>query len=144
MNEVLTKQSIDLSTPANKKFQTTVSLPAKTLKKIKALQELDKSNLSRNIIIENAIDFYFAYTTGEINQDYICSVYGKKVEGIIGNNTDRLSRLLFKETVEINLLTRLVASHFEIDKNTYDKMRLTAVNDSKSTKGIISIYDAQS
>ncbi|MCH5300766.1 MAG: hypothetical protein J1E56_05540 [Ruminococcus sp.] len=125
------------------KRQTSVSFSKETLDKLDSLQALNKS-ASRNKIIENAINFYFAYKTGEINQDYICSVYGKKVEGIIGNNTDRLSRLLFKETVEINLLTRLVASHFEIDKNTYDKMRLTAVNDSKSTKGIISIYDAQS
>lgn len=126
----------------NKK-QTSVSFSKETRDKLDSLQAIDKS-ASRNKIIEDAIRFYYGYITCEINQDYLCSVYGKKVEGIMGNNTDRLSRLLFKEAVEINLLTKLVASHFDIDKNTYDKMRLSAVNDTKSTKGIISIYDAQS
>lgn len=143
MNEILKKKSINSVTSPSKKYQTTVSLPVKTLNKIKSIQGLEVNSISRNKIIEDAVDFYYAYMTSEINQDYLCSVYGKKVEGIVGNNTDRISRLLFKEAVEINMLTRLVASHFDIDKATYDKMRLSAVEDAKATKGIISIYDAQ-
>lgn len=144
MNEVLKKGSITKNTPEAKKFQTTVSLPTATYRKIKSLQALDtQSEISRNQIIEQAIDFYYGYKTSELNQDYLCSVIGQKIEGMLNNVTDRTARLQFKEAVEMNLLTRLIASQFDIDKITYDKMRKTAVDDVKSTKGIINIYDAQ-
>lgn len=127
------------------KIQVTVQLPDSTLNKLEALQSLDAQlSLSRNQIIENAIDFYFGYKTSELNQDYLCSIIGQKINGMINSATDRTARLQFKEAVEINLLTRLIASNFEIDKMTYDKMRKTAVDDVKATKGIINIYDAQS
>ncbi|MDD6988228.1 hypothetical protein [Ruminococcus sp.] len=144
MNEVLKKDSITKNTPKTKKFQTTVSLPTATYSKIKSLQALNtQSEISRNQIIEQAIDFYFGYKTSELNQDYLCSVIGQKIEGMLNNVTDRTARLQFKEAVEMNLLTRLIASQFDIDKMTYEKMRKTAVDDVKSTKGIINIYDAQ-
>ncbi len=144
MNEVLKKGSITKSTPSTKKFQVTVSLPTLTLNKIKALQSIDKqSQLSRNQVIEAAVDFYFGYMTSELNQGYLCSIVGQKMEGMINSLSDRTARLQFKEAVELNLLTRLIASHFDISKSEYESMRKTAVDDVRATKGIISIYDAQ-
>ena len=125
------------------KTQISVLLPDSALKKLESLQSLENASLSRNQIIEQAIDFYFGYKTSELNQDYLCSVIGQKIEGMLTNVTDRTARLQFKEAVEMNLLTRLIASQFDIDKMTYEKMRKTAVDDVKSTKGIINIYDAQ-
>ncbi|MGN0509351.1 MAG: hypothetical protein ACI4GX_08945 [Ruminococcus sp.] len=125
------------------KTQISVLLPDSALKKLESLQSLENVSLSRNQIIEQAIDFYFGYKTSELNQDYLCSVIGQKIEGMLNNVTDRTARLQFKEAVEMNLLTRLIASQFDIDKMTYEKMRKTAVDDVKSTKGIINIYDAQ-
>lgn len=126
------------------KIQISAQLPDSTLNKLEALQALEANNkLSRNQIIEQAIDFYFGYQTSELNQDYLCSIIGQKINGMINSATDRIARLQFKESVEMNLLTRLIASNFEIDKMTYDKMRKTAVDDVKATKGIINIYDAQ-
>lgn len=125
------------------KIQISVLLPDFTLKKLESLQSLENASLSRNQIIEQAIDFYYGYKTSELNQDYLCSVIGQKIEGMLNNITDRTARLQFKEAVEMNLLTRLIASQFDIDKMTYEKMRKTAVDDVKSTKGIINIYDAQ-
>lgn len=128
---------------AMSKTQISVLLPDSTLKKLESLQSLENASLSRNQIIEQAIDFYYGYKTSELNQDYLCSVIGQKIEGMLNNVTDRTARLIFKEAVEMNLLTRLIASQFDIDKMTYEKMRKTAVDDVKSTKGIINIYDAQ-
>lgn len=125
------------------KTQISVLLPDSTLKKLESLQSLENASLSRNQIIEQAIDFYYGYKTSELNQDYLCSVIGQKIEGMLNNVTDRTARMQFKEAVEMNLLTRLIASQFDIDKMTYEKMRKTAVDDVKSTKGIINIYDAQ-
>ncbi len=144
MNEVLKKNSITKSTLPSKKYQVTVSLPTLTLNKIKSLQAIETQNtLSRNQIIEAAVDFYYGYMTSELNQDYLCSIIGQKIDGMINSLSDRVAHLQFKEAVEINLLTRLIAMHFDISKNEYEKMRHTAVNDVKATKGIINIYDAQ-
>ncbi|MGN0453667.1 MAG: hypothetical protein ACI4G1_00645 [Ruminococcus sp.] len=127
-----------------KKIKISLSLQEDTLKKIKSIQDLDGSATSRNAVLEKAVDFYFAYRTSELNQDYLCTIFAQKMEGLIGNSTDRLARLAFKEAVEINLMSRCIASHFDIDKDTYDRMRLKAVSDAKETKGIISIYEANS
>ncbi len=126
-----------------KKIQISVLLPDSAIDKLESLQKLEKTSLSRNQLIEQAIDFYYGYKTSELNQGYLCSVVGQKIEGALSRVTDRTARLQFKEAVEINLLTRLIASQFDIDKMTYEKMRKTAVDDVKSTKGIINIYEAQ-
>ena len=62
---------------------------------------------------------------------------------MINNASNRSSKLQFKEAVEINVLTRIVASMMELDKDSYDKMRRKAVEDVKASKGIISAYEAQ-
>ena len=128
---------------SNKKQQISVLLPQDTINKLSAMQKIDENISSRNIAIEKAVDFYYAYLNSEISQSFLCSVYGQKVEGVINNNTDRLSRLLFKTAVETNILTRLIATNFDIDKDTYDRLRRRAVEDAKATKGIISVYEAQ-
>lgn len=126
------------------KTQICLQLPTECIKKIDSIKELnDSSNISRNQIIEKAVDFYFGYITSEINQNYLLSVIGQKIEGVLNKNTDRTARLQFKEAVEINMLTRILASTLDIDKATYDKMRKVAVEDVKATKGIINIYEAQ-
>lgn len=125
------------------KQQISVQLPLSTINKIESLKKLDDSKTSRNKIIESAVDFYFGYKTSEIAQDYLCSIVGQKIEGMINNASNRTSKLQFKEAVEINVLTRIVASMMELDKDSYDKMRRKAVEDVKASKGIISAYEAQ-
>ena len=121
------------------KQQISVQLPLSTINKIESLKKLDDGNK----IIESAVDFYFGYKTSEITQDYLCSIVGQKIEGMINNASNRTSKLQFKEAVEINVLTRIVASMMELDKDSYDKMRRKAVEDVKASKGIISAYEAQ-
>ena len=127
----------------DKKEQIAVRLPQSTLKKIASLQKLDNSLTSRNVCIEKAINFYFSYITSETSQDYLLSVVGQKVEGLINKSTNRIAKLDFKEAVEINVLTRILASQLEIDKMSYDKLRKKAVDDVKATQGIINVYDAK-
>mgnify|MGYP001032974628 CR=1 FL=1 len=120
------------------KQQISVQLPLSTINKIESLKKLDDGKTSRNKIIESAVD-----KTSEITQDYLCSIVGQKIEGMINNASNRTSKLQFKEAVEINVLTRIVASMMELDKDSYDKMRRKAVEDVKASKGIISAYEAQ-
>ncbi|MGN1138045.1 MAG: hypothetical protein ACI4RM_01255 [Ruminococcus sp.] len=124
-----------------KKSKKAFLLPEKSIKKIESIYVL-KGNVSRNQIVEQAIDFYHSYLTAELSQDYLCSTVGQKVEGSINQSADRIGRLLFKMAVETNILARVQASTQGIDRTTYDKLRKAAVDDAKATKGIISLYDA--
>lgn len=124
-----------------KKTKKAFLLPEKSIKKIESIYVL-KGNVSRNQIVEQAIDFYHSYLTAELSQDYLCSTIGQKVEGSINQSADRIGRLLFKMAVETNIMARVQASTQGIDRTTYDKLRKAAVDDAKATKGIISLYDA--
>lgn len=127
-------------TMANKKSQKGFQLPEKTINKIESIHSL-KGDISRNKIVEQAIDFYYGYLTSELSQDYLCSTVGQKVEGSINQSSDRMGRLLFKIAVETNTLTRVLAAIHSVDRDTYNHFRKAAVEDAKATKGIINISE---
>jgi len=97
---------------------------------------------SRNEVIEKAIDFYFAYTTSQISQDYLCGVFGAKMEGLVGNLATRISKSNFRNAVESDMTNRMLATVFEIDRNKYEKLRIKAIQDVKRTNGSIDILEA--
>lgn len=76
----------------------------------------------RSEAIEAALKFYFAYLSNQMNTDYLCGIYGRQVEAIVQRATDRISSQLFKQAVETNMLTRIVAFEYELSKDEYDKM----------------------
>ena len=47
----------------------------------------------------------------------------------------------FKQAVETNMLTRIVAFEYELSKDEYDKMRSKAVAAVKRSTGRISLFD---
>ena len=52
-----------------------------------------------------------------------------------------ISSQLFKQAVETNMLTRIVAFEYELSKDEYDKMRSKAVAAVKRSTGRISLFD---
>ena len=95
----------------------------------------------RSEAIEAALKFYFAYLSNQMNTDYLCGIYGRQVEAIEHRATDRISSQLFKQAVETNMLTRIVAFEYELSKDEYDKMRSKAVAAVKRSTGRISLFD---
>lgn len=87
------------------------------------------------------IQFYFSYLSGQLNMDYVCGIYGRQVEALVQRATDRISSQLFKQAVETNMLTRIVAFEYELSKDEYDKMRSKAVAAVKRSTGRISLFD---
>ena len=124
-----------------KKERLGICLNRDKINKLEAIQKMENAP-SRNAVIEEAVDFYYAFKNSELTQDYLCSVFGQKMEGLVGNSTRRINSNLFKLAVETNVLSRLLASQLDIGKEQYDSMRRRAVEDAKSTKGVISAYDA--
>lgn len=120
------------------KTQKSYLLSDKAISDIEAIHVLEKK--SRNQVIEQAVSFYLSYLTTESSQDYLCSILGSKVEGIINLSNQEMGRLLFKLAVEMNVLTRALGSQLSIDRESYNRLRKAAVDDAKATKGIISLY----
>lgn len=126
----------------SEKLRSSVYLKKETFVKADSLIQLTGGNQSRNDVIEKAMDFYFAYVTGQMNQDYLCGVFGGKMEGLIGTLATRFSKSSFRSAVEMDMLTRMVASVLQISKSDYDKLRVKAIRDVKQTNGSIDILEA--
>jgi len=126
----------------SEKLRSSVYLKKETFVKADSLIQLTGGNQSRNDVIEKAMDFYFAYVTGQMSQDYLCGVFGGKMEGLIGTLATRFSKSSFRSAVELDMLTRMVASVLQISKSDYDKLRVKAIRDVKQTNGSIDILEA--
>ena len=124
------------------KFQITAYLQKEKIIKVDSLISLIPDAKSRSDIIEKAIDFFFAYTTSQISQDYLCDVFGSKMEGLVGGLGSRISKSNFRAAVEMDMLTRMLATVVQLNKNDYDKLRVKSIHDVKATNGSIDILDA--
>lgn len=123
------------------RLKTTMVLPKSTFKKLDVICKILEST-SRNTALENSINFYFSYLTNALNQDYLCDIYGNKMSSEIKILSDRMSKLQFKSAVEMDMLTRLLASDLSISKEAYDKLRKTSVDSVTQSHGSINILDA--
>jgi hypothetical protein len=141
-NVVNTKRLADNSIDKGEKLRTSIYLKKEAYLKIDSLIKLSGSNPSRNDIIERAIDFYFAYSTAQLSQDFLCGVFGSKMEGLFGSLAARISKGNFRTAVEMNMLTRLLATEVAVGKTEYEKLRVKSLHDVKQTNGSVNIMDA--
>ena len=125
----------------SEKLKLSLYIKKKNIVEADALKTLTESS-SRNEVIEKAIDFYFAFTTGQLSQDYLCGVFGSKMEGLFGSLAARISKGNFRTAVEMNMLTRLLATEVAVGKTEYDKLRTKSIHDVKQTNGSVSIMEA--
>lgn len=107
---------------------------------INSCQQLNGDS-TRQAAIESAVKFHYAFLTGEINLDYLCGVYGKKMEAIISSSNKRMNSLLFKQAVELNMITRMLATESRMPKSEYDSIRRKAVEEVKRSRGHIALED---
>lgn len=121
----------------------TIHISEETSRILSSIITLTNRNPKReqSAAIEEAIKFYFAYLSGQLSMDYVCGVYGKQMDAIVNSAASRLSSLLFKQAVEINLLTRIAALDYDVSKDEYDKMRSKAVEAVKRSNGRIALLD---
>lgn len=105
-----------------------------------SMQHLSPS-LGRSTAIEEAIKFYYGFLSGQLSMDYLCGVYGKQIEAIVNSSANRLTSMLFKQAVETNMLTRIIAEDYGLSKDDYNKMRSKAVEAVKRSHGRVSLID---
>jgi len=132
----------DESIEPTQKLKGTVYLTKDTYLKIDSLIKLSGDTPSRNDILEKAVDFYFGYNTAQISQDYLCSVFGQKIEGLIGSLGTRVSRGNFRYAVQLDVLSKMLASVLHMTGEQYTKLRKKSIDEVKHTNGSINFIKA--
>lgn len=97
---------------------------------------------SRNEFLEKALLFYCDYLASEDVAEFLPPIFVNAMRSTILNSETRISRLLFKLTVEISMMMNVLAAGLEIDADQLEQLRGRCVRDVKRTNGSITFKDA--
>ena len=102
-----------------------------------------KDNCStKNEYIEKAIQFYSGYLDTERADEYLPRVLSDILDGKLGALGKRMGHLLFKQSVEQDVLANLFAYGLDVDMDTLQKLRVRCVKEVRETNGEIALEDA--
>ena len=96
---------------------------------------------SRNEFVERAICFYSDYIMSKEVTNFLAPMLVSALRATIKGSEDRISRLLFKLTVEISMMMNVLAAGLEIDDSQLDDLRWRCVQNVKKTNGSITFKD---
>ena len=103
----------------------------------------EKDNcFSKSEFIENAIRFYVSYLSSNTNIPYLSTVVMSTMEALLKENTNRLSKLLFKLAVELAITMNVVAANQGVDKEVLNSLRGECIKEVKKTNGIFTFDEA--
>ena len=125
---------------ANKKIKFPLWLMPETKATVERLYRQDGCS-SQSEFMEKAIQFYCGYLQSEYAGDFLPKILGETLEAILSMFGDRIGRLLFKQTVEHNVMNHILASDTDIDAATYQKMRGMSYQEVVQTHGQISFSE---
>ena len=100
-------------------------------------QEFGYKNYSE--FLREAIDFYADWKMRGATEKVITPEIESIVRTIIGKTEDRISRLLFKNTVELHLLTRLIYHDFNYKPEEVQAVRNEAIRLVGDTNGSLNL-----
>lgn len=109
-----------------------------TEKKFKAIKDYEGYS-NNSVTFKKIIDFYFGYLTENFNEDHCAGVYKEISERHFSKLQSNLAVFAYKIAVEVNILTKLVASLLDISREQYNRIRKAAEKDVSSSNGIIDI-----
>ena len=91
---------------------------------------------SRNQFILDAIEFYGGFIASEKNK-FLPNAIASAMSGIIDNSEDCISRIIFKNTVELSIVMNILAAVAEISDDKLRNLRAKCIKDVKATVGQI-------
>ena len=97
---------------------------------------------SRSEFVMNALKFYVGYLNTKNASAFLPEVLSATLTGTLDGFAGRISSLLFKQGVDINLMAQIIAYDTDIDEGAYERLRGKAIRDMKRTNGRISFKDA--
>ena len=89
---------------------------------------------SKNDFIERAVLFYLDHLEAEHNGMLPVAIQSA-IDGRLGMFEDRMSKLLFKQTVETDMGLSVLLEHLGIDSDYMKKLRAESVKNVKATNG---------
>ena len=97
---------------------------------------------SRSEFLEKAALFYAGYVSGQDACEFLPSALTAALRSTVHESENRISRLLFKLAVELDMVMNVLAAGMEIPQEDLERLRGRCVRDVKSTNGSISLKDA--
>ena len=123
------------------KNKHTIWLPDSTWQKVEDYYRTDNC-AAKNEFIKKAIEFYVGSLHTKNANAFLPEVLSTTLTGTLDGFASRISSLLFKQGVDINLMAQIIAYDTDIDEGTYERLRGRAIRDMKRTNGRISFKDA--
>ena len=96
---------------------------------------------SQNEFVESAVRFYCDYLAAEDVANFLPPIFVHAMRDTIKCSEDRISRLLFKLTVEISMMMHVLAMGLEVNTDQLDKLRWQCVQEVKRTNGSITFKE---
>ena len=112
-----------------------------TDRKIKTAMPLSNCR-SQNEFVEKAIQFYCEYLTAQDTFSALPPVLLSAIRATVQASEDRISRLLFKLAVEMDMMMNVLASGMEIPREQLERLRPQCVRDVKKTGGRVTLDNA--
>ena len=97
---------------------------------------------SQSEFIEKAILFYAGYLLSGKSNRYLPNIITSTLKGIVDESDNRMSRMLFKLAVEVDMMMNVLAAGMEIPEEQMEALRPQCVRNVKRTHGMISLEDA--
>ena len=96
---------------------------------------------SRNEFVERAICFYSDYILSKEVTNFLAPMLVSALRATVQSSENRISRLLFKQSVELCMMMNVLAAGLEIDESQLDDLRWRCVQNVKKTNGSITFKD---
>lgn len=125
---------------AGNKQRTTIWLTEETMY---ALDDMVVRNncKSRSELIEKSIKFYDGYVRSTEENEYLPLALSSAFSGIMKASEDRISRVLFKNAVELAMMMNVLSATAEIDESALKKLRAKCIKDVKGTLGKVNFEE---
>ena len=91
---------------------------------------------SRNAFVEKAVNFYTDYLSG-LENEILPAAVQSAIDGRLGMFEDRMAKLLYKLTVEMDMGMSAVLDCAQADDDYLRKLRSNSVRNVKATNGLL-------
>lgn len=123
------------------KQQKKIWLYPQTETKIKA--HLKQANCaSDSEFVEKAINFYCGYLTSKNDSEFLPKLLLNSIDSLIETQLVPVRRLLFKEAVELNKLSQVIATSVDIDEITLSRLQAECQEEVSHINGILGFEKA--
>lgn len=138
----MSKNQIPQTLQFEKKERIPAWLYPSTLQIIDGVME-NANCRSRSEFLEDAAKFYAGYVSAEDALEFLPAALVHALRATIDCSEERVSRLLFKLAVEMDMMMNILAVQMNVPEEDLEKLRGMCVRNVKATNGSISYKEAQ-